>query len=558
MKRSVILAMVFVAAFFVSPRPAFAVSNCTTPNTNCKSDADCGGVGGYCINEICKCPASAAPPICGASDSCAALPTCTGGVGTCGIHQVSVPWPAPGDSAQTVYVTDCRGLGSTPHFRAFVISYCIQNINLPPIGSFDGANCNTAAGWAFDPEYAGATTVSIYRDGPAGAGGTLAATVTANQSRPDVGAVYPGRTNSGWSWTIPASLKNGAAHTLYAYATNVNSSGGASGANVLLGGAPRSITCNTQPTGTFTNAVCAFPTVTATGTATDPQGAPVTVSIYDGQAGSGGVLKGSVNNANPNFSVSFPAFNDSATHTLYAYANDIPSGTPYQIGTHTAACSAPPTAAITGVAQPNYCSGAPSATVTWTYSSPAGLAEGWWQLQIATDQLFNNKVFDSMKRAGTNTTSGTGNAVLTYHTTYYARVMVWDSSGNPSAWSANTSFKTPAGTYPQVSFTLNPAQPVAGSPTTFTDTTNYGGDVVESRLWTFGDGTVLQELPGTGTTTHTYAAEANGLTASLQVTTASMNPGDSCSATQNISAKKQVIPQFREVRPGQPSVSPAP
>jgi len=96
---------------------------------------------------------------------------------------------------------------------------------------FDTADCNAATGWAFDPDYSGAATIHIYRDGPAGSGTFMAATTTSG-SRSDIQTYaqanytgQPDRTNSGWGWTIPASLKDGQAHVLYVYAIDVDSNG---------------------------------------------------------------------------------------------------------------------------------------------------------------------------------------------------------------------------------------------------------------------------------------------------------------------------------------------
>lgn len=537
MKRYLItVILLFIAVLAGTARTARAEYSCTNPNTNCFNDGDCGGVGGWCQNRICKC-GSPAPPICG--DRCANLPQCIQGAGSCGIHSVVI-------NGTTVHVTDCRGISSGA--QGGVISYCTQAIDNSPFGSFDGADCNVAAGWAFDPDYAGSITVSIYRDGPAGAGGTLAASLTANQSRPDVGAIYPGHTNSGWSWAIPAGLKNGVAHSLYAYATDVTSSGVATGYNVLLGGSPKSITCNTPPTGAFTNAVCAFPSVTATGNATDPQGSPVNVTIYDGQAGAGGVQVGA-GNATPNFSILFPAFLDGNVHTLYAYGKDIPTGVWYQVGTHTATCASPPVATISAVTRPNYCISGPSATVAWTYTSGPGLAQSAWQMQVANDNGFTSLVIPGAKTPGANTSTGTGQGILAYGKTYWTRVMVWDSMNTPSAWSLPVSFSTPSAAYPKVNFSMTPAQPRINQQVTFTDTSNYGTGVPQKRIWTFGDGFTVTELPGTGSIQHTYVVDPAGLRVSLGVNASQMLPADVCSSTSAGFAAQKAIPQFREVRP---------
>lgn len=115
-----------------------------------------------------------------------------------------------------------------------------------PIGFHDGADCTRTWGWACDAEDDSTPlTVEFYADGPAGSGGKLVGAVTANLTR-DLGSYCGGKTNHGFSFSTPDSLKDGKPHTLYAYAIK----GGSQripGANPLLG-TPTTITCSAPPT----------------------------------------------------------------------------------------------------------------------------------------------------------------------------------------------------------------------------------------------------------------------------------------------------------------------
>jgi GH25 family lysozyme M1 (1,4-beta-N-acetylmuramidase) len=79
-----------------------------------------------------------------------------------------------------------------------------QSTNHPPLGSLDavsaGAGTLTVHGWTLDPD----TTAPINAD--VSIDGVAAARLTANQSRPDVGAAYPGEGDlHGFSATLPAA-----------------------------------------------------------------------------------------------------------------------------------------------------------------------------------------------------------------------------------------------------------------------------------------------------------------------------------------------------------------
>jgi hypothetical protein len=99
-------------------------------------------------------------------------------------------------------------------------------------GFHDGAGCNTISGWAWDPNNPSSlVNVDIYD------GTTLIGTAPANMYREDLLNAL-GSPNHGFSFNTPASLRNGAAHTI-----NVKFSG----TNTLLANTGRTVQCSQAP-----------------------------------------------------------------------------------------------------------------------------------------------------------------------------------------------------------------------------------------------------------------------------------------------------------------------
>ncbi|HEY6391024.1 MAG TPA: hypothetical protein VIX89_07090, partial [Bryobacteraceae bacterium] len=89
------------------------------------------------------------------------------------------------------------------------------------VGSLEAANCNTISGWAADKSRLNqAINVSLYN------GGTLLATVPANQSRPDVAALLGDNGLHGFSISTPNSLKDGSAHSVQVQFTDTGAAVG--------------------------------------------------------------------------------------------------------------------------------------------------------------------------------------------------------------------------------------------------------------------------------------------------------------------------------------------
>ncbi len=112
-----------------------------------------------------------------------------------------------------------------------------------PIGTHVAASCNTISGWACDLDNTALPIdVHFYRDGAAGAGGTIIGTMTANLSNSTAAASCGGNAIHGFSFPTPVSVKDGLAHTIYVHGINIPS-GQAGASNNLISGTPISVTC---------------------------------------------------------------------------------------------------------------------------------------------------------------------------------------------------------------------------------------------------------------------------------------------------------------------------
>ncbi len=206
----------------------------------------------------------------------------------------------------------------------------------------------------------------------------------------------------------------------------------------------------------------------------------------------------------------------------------------------------PPTPSSGGAptaVQPDYCSSGPAVTINWGYSDPSGSPQMAYQVQVTDTGNFNNPIFDSGKVTSSAGSYALGQGILTWNTTYKARVMVWNTYNSASAWSSPTSsWKTPQYAYPQANFTWSPSRPGKNTPIQFTDQTVFGGGNSNNRHWNwvFGDGaTSSAHNP-----THAYASEST-----FPVTmTATDAANQSCSIQKNITIQKPV-PSIKEVAP---------
>ncbi len=127
--------------------------------------------------------------------------------------------------------------------------------NNPPVGSHDTATCTDSAGWSIDWDAPNSPVRIQIFDGPYAANkvavGDFSASLTRSDLNPGVGISK----DHGFVWTIPTSLKDNVAHTLYAYALDLQD-----GSRTALNFTPRAITCAPPAmSGTLTAPSCIIP-----------------------------------------------------------------------------------------------------------------------------------------------------------------------------------------------------------------------------------------------------------------------------------------------------------
>jgi len=138
------------------------------------------------------------------------------------------------------------------------------------IGFIDHAGCDTIGGWAADRSRPGTSiSIEIYD------GTSLISTVMASNSRPDVGSFLGDNGMHGFSIPSPASLKNGAAHTVHVKFE---------GSTTELSGSPASINCGASLPPNYIGFLDHAACDSISGWAADRNrlNTPINVQIYDG------------------------------------------------------------------------------------------------------------------------------------------------------------------------------------------------------------------------------------------------------------------------------------
>ncbi len=152
-------------------------------------------------------------------------------------------------------------------------------------------------------------------------------------------------------------------------------------------------------------------------------------------------------------------------------------------------CNAAPSVTPSAPTQGDYCGvSSPPIFLSWQFTDPdSGDTQSAYRIQID-----NNAGFPSPE-TDTNSVFSSGTqyspAGLAYNTTFYWRVMVWDSKGASSAWANGANFTTALHQYPISNFTWTPTTPGELETTQFTDTSQvFGGASKSAWSWTFPDG----------------------------------------------------------------------
>jgi len=143
----------------------------------------------------------------------------------------------------------------------------------------------------------------------------------------------------------------------------------------------------------------------------------------------------------------------------------------------------------------SYCSMAsPPIVLSWEFDDPdAGDTQSAHQVQVDDDPGFGSVDIDSGKAA--TASEQYAPAGLSYNTTYYWRVKVWDNFDKASAWvDAGSAFATEVHAWPNPSnFSWSPLFPDAGQVVQFEDGNSISGTPTNGPCgspwcWDFGDG----------------------------------------------------------------------
>jgi len=149
-----------------------------------------------------------------------------------------------------------------------------------------------------------------------------------------------------------------------------------------------------------------------------------------------------------------------------------------------------PSANNLSVTQPDYCTITwPAAIFSWNFTDSDGdTPQSAYQIQVDNNSGFTSPEIDTGKIISSSNSYATQSGKLSFNTTYYWRLMVWDSKDLSSSWISGPSFSTPKHAYPTIDFNRNPQNPSVNENTQFTDqSTVYGGSTKSSWAWTFQD-----------------------------------------------------------------------
>lgn len=207
-------------------------------------------------------------------------------------------------------------------------------------------------------------------------------------------------------------------------------------------------------------------------------------------------------------------------------------------------CNSPPTATSLSVVKGNYCT-IPSHYFSWTYSDPDGDTESRYDFQVDNNSDFSStEVNITVNNPGSNNQTvivavSPGSNQITYNTTYYWRVKVYDGTTD-SGWVDGISFTTDKHEYPTIDFSWLPTNPSIDESTIFTDlSTVFGGSTKSAWSWTFENGNPASSAIQNITTQFTSIGSKQ---VTLQVTDSDTY---SCSESKTINIQ-DALPEWEE------------
>lgn len=222
----------------------------------------------------------------------------------------------------------------------------------------------------------------------------------------------------------------------------------------------------------------------------------------------------------------------------------------------------PPSANNLQVIQPDYCIITwPAAIFSWNFTDPDGDSQSAYQVQVDNDSNFSSPEVDSGKILSSSNSYATLSGALSWNTTYYWRLKVWDSSnaestqwiyppsplGSPTP-QPGTPFGIPDHAYPVAkNFTLIPLKPAAKETVTFSPPVQPDS-VVPTWSWDIPDAIYVGGTNSTSKNPQVQFNSAGAHTVSLTVTDAPPHSSYSCQASVPINLQLP-LPEWIEIPP---------
>jgi len=213
-------------------------------------------------------------------------------------------------------------------------------------------------------------------------------------------------------------------------------------------------------------------------------------------------------------------------------------GASYKVTLDLSEFNQPPLARKLSIVEGDYCFAPyPPIILSWEFfDTDPGDSQSAYQVQVDNNSDFSSPEKDSGKvSSSSNSYAPMG---LSYNTTYYWRVKVWDSGDESSDWAIGSSFTTAAYYYPDTDFSWMPKSPAAEELIQFIDQTTYYNGATGWN-WNFGDGdTSTEQNP-----THSYP--------DTQIRTVTLQACDNigcCSVNKDITVSLP-LPEWEEIAP---------
>ena len=208
-------------------------------------------------------------------------------------------WSDGGAISHTI--TAAPGMNLTATYTDSGAGCRLVVVNHDPIGNFEAVSSGlggiSVKGWTLDPDSTGSTSVHVYVDG------VWSGALTADGSRPDVGAAFPGYGDAhGFSGSVPAPGASGG-HWVCVYGINAAFT---PGTNPLLG--CRIVVVNHDPIGNFEAVSSGLGGISVKGWTLDPDSTGSTsVHVYVDGVWSGALT---ADGSRPDVGAAFPGYGD--------------------------------------------------------------------------------------------------------------------------------------------------------------------------------------------------------------------------------------------------------